>query len=188
MTLATSLAPHVKSCVMDSGRRETAQFLPCRYDPGSFACVECFFGMGLRSAARFDCWGPDDSACSYLRTACRRRSASQAVTSEVQYFHIAALLCVGFPCCLGVEDRPLAHWTNTRQQGDRLKPLTLRSFLSTEYLVGYCCWLRTTRFTPAGRDLGEALWSHWRQACAKAKTLLQFLLSESHSDGALTST
>ena len=37
-------------------------------------------------------------------------------------------------------------------------------------------------FSPAGRDLG----GHWRQACAKAKTLLHFLLTESHSDGALT--
>ena len=35
------------------------------------------------------------------------------------------------------------------------------------------------------RDLGEALWNHWRQVCAKAQTLLQFLLIEFHSDGAL---
>ena len=32
----------------------------------------------------------------------------------------------------------------------------------------------------------EALWSHWRQGCAKANTLVQFLLTESHSGGALT--
>ena len=97
--------------------------------------------------------------------------------------------CVGFPCCLGVEDRPLAHWTNTRpagRQAEAADPEILPSPRST--WLDIAAGLRTTRFTPAGRDLGEALWSHWRQACAKAKTLLQFLLSESHSDGALTST
>ena len=41
-------------------------------------------------------------------------------------------------------------------------------------------------FQPSTRDLSEALWSHWRQACAKAKKLLQFRLTESHSDGAST--
>ena len=61
----------------------------------------------------------------------------------------------------------------------------------TEYLVGYCCWSKNKpgypwcmpRFTLAGRDLGEALRSHWRQAGAKAKTHRRVLLTECHSDG-----
>ena len=39
---------------------------------------------------------------------------------------------------------------------------------------------------PAGRDLSEALWSHWLLACTEANMLLQFWLTESRFDGALT--
>ena len=39
---------------------------------------------------------------------------------------------------------------------------------------------------PAGRDLSEALWTHWLLACTEANMLLQFRLTESRFDGALT--
>ena len=42
--------------------------------------------------------------------------------------------------------------------------------LSTEHWVGNCCWDKNKSgyswcmpsFIPAGRDVGETLWSHWR--------------------------
>ena len=202
---------HVSFSALNTSMRTLFLFvllcLPFRADT---ILTEYFFGKGFRAAVR-----KTRRLCFPLCTK-RLLKAIRRVRGSILHFYVGLTFFLGvgrqavaadLEILIAVEE----EWAR-RDLPFGVRNLVMASLLLGMWCMRFECMLRSIllhlsteqlvwllqqgekkpspwcmpRFTPAGRDLGKAVWSYGRQACTKAKTLLQFLLAESHSDGALT--